>query len=300
MGSKQDNIWKCWNIHSKQDFDHFLPRIEFHPQVDKEVTQRFDLVRKLIHHSYHEYDFLDAAYERALLTLEMSLHRRHIELEGTPSEHTLTALISWGQNRGLFEDQKRITDGLVNLRNHVGHLKAHYQVGYLALGLIQRIIEIINDLYEDDELRKKRKREIRCCQRILKQVVNDGAILEWQKQRLIIFRAELLWFENRLSPHRYYFLFWPLFDPIEKEESVKICDPLVICCDMWKTKENTLVFHEINDDGELRLLDLSKSEDECKYRDWKQLFDQSSFPLQQFVEIEIGKRRMEVRCLYKR
>lgn len=73
---EKDGRWDAWG-YTHEDFDRIVSRVAFHTGVPEDVVKRFDIVKKLILHSYYEYEFLDLVYERALTTFEMALLMRH-------------------------------------------------------------------------------------------------------------------------------------------------------------------------------------------------------------------------------
>lgn len=68
-------------------------RITFNPSVPEDVVNRFHLVKKLVIHSYYEYEFADLDVERSLLTFEMALGARYSKD---------TQLIRWATDRNIL------------------------------------------------------------------------------------------------------------------------------------------------------------------------------------------------------
>lgn len=287
----RDPRWDNWTINSIEYFEKLSSRLGFHPGVSQEVTQRFEVVRKLLLHSFFVYDFLDVALERSLLTLELALKQRHFELTGF-EKSGLSKLIKWGAKEWLFEDDEEVIHCLRRIRNQIAHPNSYQLLGHLSLDLIFRIVEIINDLYEDVELRKARKDQEKQTNNRLEEFVKDGAILELSNQRLIIFKAVMLYCNNKIAPTIYHFLFWPIFDTEVRNKAIDVCEPIVIGCNSWEVKNDVITFLD-NSSGKIKLTPIDKAENRLKYANWKKSFEASTFPLSFWISSRIGELKIQ-------
>jgi hypothetical protein len=158
------------------------------------------------------------------------------------------------------------------------------------------VAEVINGLYEDVDLRKIRKVEEKAVNLDLNRLLENGAELELKEDlRLIIFKACLLHFNNKETPKKYYFLFWPIFNPTPQNESVDICEPITACSNNWEISNDVLYLRNLDDGQEIKLRQIIKNESIAKFTKWKQDFEASDFPLQTFINARIGELRMKVR-----
>lgn len=147
LGIKKDSRWNAWGYDEKQ-FLNIVSAIEFHAGVSTEVVNRFLMVKRLIMHSFFEYEFLDIAFERSLTTFEMALKIRYEEITKKNSEgKRLQALISWGAARNLFDKDEQFIQPLRHLRNYAAHPTHNSFMGFLAIEPTLRIVEIINAMW---------------------------------------------------------------------------------------------------------------------------------------------------------
>src|SRR5258707_7221650 len=128
---KRDSRWDVWE-YTPDKFHEIVSKIEFHPSVSEEVVGRFQMVKKLILHSYFEYEFLDIAFDRALMTFGMALRIRYRTIMGSESKGgSLQKVISWGATCGLFDKDEKFVQSLRRLRNFSAHPTHHSFGGYL-------------------------------------------------------------------------------------------------------------------------------------------------------------------------
>jgi hypothetical protein len=276
FAKKRDSRWGLWNP-SVEDFDKIIGEIVFHPKVSEEVIRRFELIKKLICYSYEEYDFLDAAYERAFLTFEMAIAQRYYELVGEMPKHPndpekdmpLALLIKWATENYLFEDDEMVIRSMKDIRNSVAHPKQYALTGFLGIDPIFRIIEIINGLYDNVELRKERRRiEAEINQKL--RIFNDlGGILIIDKKRFLIFLAELLLYDNKSLPHKYHLLFYPIFN-IEEDENGDIDTgrPIVVSSVNANESLGGMLFDDKNR-GQVEVTMIADPTDKAKVLEWK-------------------------------
>jgi len=294
---EKDRRWDRWSITSTQYFERLGSKIKFSPPVSDDITQRFEVVKKLLFYSFFVYDFLDVALERSLLTFELALRKRYFEITSSkPSKKksSLAKLIKWATEQELFEDDEQVIHALKRIRNETAHPKSYQLWGHLSIELILRTVEIINDLYEDVDLRRTRKQKEKQANDELDKFLENGAILESTDKRLIIFKAVLLFCNNKNERTIYRFLFWPIFDAGVKDKSVDICDPILVNCDSWKYVDDKLIFNEMNGQR-LKLNRIDSVENGRKFDHWKQAFTSSNFPLSFFVNSRIGELKLQYR-----
>lgn len=290
---KKDSRWDLWGINSIQFFKNISNNLIFKPIISDEIIKRFEVIKKLILYSYFEYEFLDVAFQSALMTFELALKIRFEELvkrKPSKKELHLYNLIKWGASENLFEDDEFIVHSLRKLRNSTVHPRNYQLFGYLVIEVIQGIVDTINGLYENIDLRKARKSEKDRLNELFEKLIKNGAILETNNKRLIIFKAILLYFNNIAQSAIYYFLFWPIFNPEIKDDNITICDPIIIPCIKWEYQESNIIFGS-SESYNSKLTKIDRIENQTKYNNWKQDFDSSSFPLSYLINIQIGELR---------
>jgi len=209
-----DPIWKHFvNGKSFEDFVASYPPFVYHEKVPTEIRQHLDDIHALLIHSFYRYRFLDIANARAMQVIEMALRVRHKEL-GSPelpsrrrkrkgSTPQLEDLLDWAEGAGLLEEtddrptwrgwNKKRTDVLRGLRNYVIHADASTVHGVTIVGMLYSVVDFVNELYADVDVRKTRHQFEKKLQSELGRVLSGGAILEIGTIRLIVFHAEVLY-----------------------------------------------------------------------------------------------------------
>lgn len=294
---KRHAVWDGMGISSLAPFERIVSRISLKPVIPQDIVKRVEVVKRLILHSYFEYEFLDAALTNTVLTFEMALKIRYREIENRSADKSmdLNKLIKWAADRYLFDDEEQIIQNLREIRNEIAHPDRYSLMGYLSIDMIQRTIDIINGMYEDIELRKSRIRVEKETNSQLKEFTENGAILELKGIRLIVFLGILLWYDNTLKTEKFYFLFWPIFNPIPKDGKVDESKPIVISCNSWKLEGGFFLFKDSELQNKVRLVPLDKEENVKKFENWKRNFEQSEFPLKQLISFRIAELRNEAR-----
>lgn len=144
---RKDTRWDGWS-YSSEHFVRIVSRITFHHGVPEDVVKRFEVVKKLILHSYYEYEFLDLAFERALTTFEMALAMRYEHMTGKKRSPTFERLIAWGTERGLFDKSENFIQPLRKIRNMRMHPRQFSIAGFPAsVEIVLRAVEVVNHMF---------------------------------------------------------------------------------------------------------------------------------------------------------
>ena len=67
---------QAFPLFADSTFDEFclyIPKFYFKKEVPEDVIRNFEIVEKLLVHSYFEYKFIDEAYEKAIRSFEMAM-----------------------------------------------------------------------------------------------------------------------------------------------------------------------------------------------------------------------------------
>jgi hypothetical protein len=269
-----NNHNKCDNRnYSLDQLKNIAKKISFSPSLSNNVVKRFEVIKKLIIYSCYEYEFLDVAFERALSTFELALRERYYEIKKIDSKKiTLCKLIDWGDSKWLFEESKDRIHSLRELRNSlVGHVTGYSLFGTMSLRPIISIVDIINGLYEDIDLRKLRKQKIQKMNTQLENILENGSILQSENIKIIIFKGELIFFNNKNNSYKYYFAFYPIFDPIETNKGMDIPNPIIISANSYDFKNDILTINDFNGE-EVKITRIVKKENQVKYDKWSKDF----------------------------
>lgn len=223
---EKDKRWEgILSSYKVEDFQTLAKEIVHLDQdMPEEITQSFDLVKRLIEYSYFEYEFLDAAFERTLINFELALRYKFIhetgETKKEAKERNLDQLINWAHRNSFIEVDKKRVHALRSLRNSTTHRYSYQLAGYTSLDLIPLVVQWINDLYDSVELRTERKREKRRIKKELKDFDTNGGILHLPDKNVMVTGIELVYFNNKTDPKTYTFFFNQYFDlPLDSEDS---------------------------------------------------------------------------------
>ncbi|MCG2615254.1 hypothetical protein LZZ85_13215 [Terrimonas sp. NA20] len=192
-------------------------RIYLKPVVDDDVKGVFKLVQRLVDLAYYEYEFFDLACMKALFALELALKKRYRQLAtagfANPAQWSLKRYLQWFLENGYFETESAdYLDQLRYIRNHFAHPEAHSFGGSIISWHITAASGLINDLYEDKDLRADRKRETSRLNSALNRIVQHGASLQIPgKERQSVYAFLIAFLNNKQTPNRYHFVYKPLF-----------------------------------------------------------------------------------------
>jgi hypothetical protein len=214
----RDSRWNIfYNDISLEEFTNDkIPKIEFKPEVNPEIVESFKLVRKLLIHSYFEYQFLDLAVTKSLHLFEMAMKLRYSELNGSAkwkSNAPLQQLIDWFRTREYFEiEHESFFKQIRFVRNHLTHPERNNLAGTVGLPWLNTVIDLINDLYEDINLRKERKRLEFEFHEQLTSFLKNGAKIKLPDGETYIYSQGSVVVNNKVNPIRITFSLLPVFD----------------------------------------------------------------------------------------
>jgi len=225
--------------------DHALEKIRFRDNVHDDIILRFEDLKAVLEAGRDNERLLRVAYEYALASFEMALRLRMDELqeryEGRtpPDDCSLSNLVEWHVAHHHFESHEFTLHSAVNLRNSLLHPDSASWGGYLFLKIIPRLVEEINDLYDDPVLRRERREECKRVNRHCKRLSTQGAVLDVNGERQLIHESHLLSYENKVNPPTYHFAFWPIYDPdIKPGDSLDDQEPILARCASWDITES--------------------------------------------------------------
>jgi hypothetical protein len=209
-----------WSIFSGTDtFDsfraNFLRPIYLKPNVNDEIRKHVGLIEKLLNHCYYEYEFIDVALLHAIFTLEKAMVIRLNELNISFNKNkTLRNLSEWFFTNGYFEiSNLDVIHQLRDIRNGKVHNTKKSFGGSVFLNKLYRALDLINDLYEDVQLRNERNSQLATVREKLHPLFGDGAILNANGERLIVHSTAFVFLNNKSQPPIFHQLIWPICDP---------------------------------------------------------------------------------------
>lgn len=228
------------NIFKEQTFEEYcsrIPEFYFKKEVPEDVKRNFEIVEQLLAHSYYEYRFIDEAYAKALTTFEMAMKIRLKDFRPHAKSMTFYPLIKTLTKLKLFETEVAYLEHLEFMRNHYSHPENHNYGGILFWHRIEPVSRMINEMYEDVNLRLERKKSAqRLTYELQKGGLDKAVVMEIQGIPKILHSLKLLFINNKHNPCTYLFACTPLFNLQEDEGSIytpfvfkaKLTNPTII------------------------------------------------------------------------
>lgn len=287
--TQRDDTWSAFRgVDSLKPFKEFIAKIRFHDKVPDAVVQTFSLVRELILHSYLSYKILDVAFEKALMGFELALHTRYCQLEGGDvhkrSNKTLKQRIDWASAEGFFTGYEGLAERIRYLRNDAAHPKCHKMRGFSVANFIICIIDVINQLFEDADTLAERVGGIRSLIKFFDEEAKKGCVLSCEGGEQIIYCAELLLANERVTSPLFYVMFQPIFDPRMKDNIIETKEPISCCATSWEFDTQGISFVSMDGSG-FRLEKLPKDQ-RGVFDEWEERLSEGEGGLVQMVVLD--------------
>lgn len=199
-----------------QTFEEFcdkLPVFWFRKEIPDDVIKNFEVVEKLLAHSYFEYKFIDEAFTKAIHTFEMAMRIRYKDFHQSKQSLSFNSLIIKLSELNLFDTSLETLKHLKSMRNNFAHPDRHSFAGTIYWNSIEKIPRLINEMYEDVNLRAER---VSKAQEFVKELrernLESGIVLQTSSENVILFRLQLLMINNKHAPMTYLLACTPIFD----------------------------------------------------------------------------------------
>lgn len=213
-------------VFGEQTFDEYCARIPsfyFREGVPEDVVKNFEVVEKMMALSYFEYRLIDEAFAKALLSFEMAMSIRYKEFSNDKKFRGFNALVIELSKLGLFETNLEYLKHLKDMRNHFTHPAMHNFGGIVYWNRIEYISRLINEMYEDVNLRKERIALTTAFNDQLKQAnLEKFVVMQINGEYTPLYSLQLLFINNKRNPHTYLLACTPLFDLTIDDGSVKV------------------------------------------------------------------------------
>jgi hypothetical protein len=218
MKLESHSVWEIYDDRAstlEQFVKNFVPSMKLRKEVGEDVVKAYKLIKSLITHSYYEYEFVDVAVSKLLQTFEMALKIRYEQLnnEEWPSKKPLAKLIEWFRIREYFEvNHKAFMDHVRNARNAFSHPQNHSFGGIALFHWFDTITDLINDIHEDVERRKKRLIEVKRLNERIHAIINEGAKINLLYESHLVYEARVLFVEEIDDVSNYLFYYKRLYE----------------------------------------------------------------------------------------
>ncbi|MBK7967978.1 MAG: hypothetical protein IPK08_03085 [Bacteroidetes bacterium] len=198
-----------------------IPKFYFRMGVPKDVIQNFEVVEKMLALSYYEYKLIDEAYAKAIHTFEMAMSIRYKEIFPQSKKATFNILITELSKLNLFDTDLDTLKHVKYMRNHYSHPERHSFGGIVFWKRIEFTSHLINEMYEDIELRLERNKITEeFLHQLEKANLNKSLVMEIEGKQTILFSMSLLFINNKRTPKTCLLVCTPLFDMEQDGDSI--------------------------------------------------------------------------------
>lgn len=211
-----EKIFKPHFIFGGKTFEEYcsnIPEFYFRKEVPDDVVSNFEVIEKLLVFSFYEYKFIDEAYTKAIYTFEMAMSIRYNQFSPKAVKAGFDTLIKKLDKLNVFDANIDVLESIKRVRNHCAHPKRHGFAGIAIWNNIEFINRLINELYDDIDIRLERQNLIKnLTDRLQKLNLNNGVVIHINGEPTILYKLELLFINNKHNPKTYLFACTPLFD----------------------------------------------------------------------------------------
>lgn len=269
----------------------FVPELYLRPEVPEDVRSSIEIARRLTEFSYFEYKFYDEALLKVMTSFEMALKIRYYELtkeEWDWKRKGLKQLIGWFNERNAFEvENPDFLDVVKDVRNQLAHPDRHNFSGPHCRTLMENVVDLINDIYEDAELRMKRMEPTRRISEWLNRY-RQGVFCQLNNTGYLACSAWLAFIDNKTVPPEIHFYFSSICDVGESERQANtwINPPI------YYFKASTVVIGNekiLLSDNQGNMLSVSAdiAEDQQKeLTEWIALYRKRCYPLEGYIAVK--------------
>lgn len=257
-------------------FDSFqsnlLKPIFFKPNVSEDIKLQVSVIEKLLIHSYYEYDFIDLALNQSIIILEKAMRIRYREINNKSSKKlTLAKLIDWFFDNNYFEIKNiEVLNQLRSIRNNKVHNEERSSGGIMFLKKVYNTLDLINDIYEDRDLRILRNKETDDLQQKIDEIFKEGVIIKLGVNKIISFRAIIIFFNNKLIPQKACIFFWPIFAATDYPKyEAKRLKVFKLEFSNWNITSDGLFATDSNSGENVEIVKIDNEINKAKFQQWK-------------------------------
>jgi hypothetical protein len=218
---EKDPKWSAFSEYTWESFQETcVPKVPLISTVHPEVHKQYRAIRKLIAHSYFEYEFFDIAAGQMTMLVEMAMVWKYEQLTGEPwqrktkkgeKRRDLKNLFDWLTQNGHFSTTfPTDTNFLRQVRNYYAHPKKHAFSGGTHLKSIIHLIHFINELYDSNVVTGNRLSEPIASWLTLNEAKRK--VLKFPSGQLLLSAIFLAFIDLSNAVPQYYFAAFPLFD----------------------------------------------------------------------------------------
>lgn len=279
---ERDPRWNAYPLIPKEP-ERFLEvfRNEYYlkPEVDEDIRQQFNVIIRLVEFSYYEYEFFDVASNLALSVIEMALRIWYKKQTGTQwGKRPLQQLLKCASDNEYFEaDSELYLNWLRESRNIITHREQYYYQGAFMNTYIHTMLDLTNDLYEDVDKRRERKRLLASYNRVFDTIRPKGILIRYDGVlQYVAYHIRNGFVDNKSEPTLVTFLAKPLFKtpPVyQPGESYLILPFEEIALNNVEIINDQTIHGTNKDDKTVEITCCSEPEELENFKQWKEGYD---------------------------
>ncbi|MBL7910125.1 MAG: DUF4145 domain-containing protein [Bacteroidia bacterium] len=262
---------KVWEFETLEEYKkNILEDVFIKNEVPESIKIDLQLIEKIMLYTFYEYDFIDVALVQSIFTLERALKTKYKEL-GQTDTMNLEKLINWFFKNNYFEtDSVSEIHSLRDVRNKKAHDIERHDKGLLYIKPVFTIFDLINDLYEDKDLRVERKKTLLEIQGNLNEICKEGLIFEIKGKKYIGFQSLALFYNNKADVNELTLNVWLIYKPGTLSYNYGIAsNSIEITIINWEFKDNELVATLKEDGSVFSATPLIEAKNIDQFKNWK-------------------------------
>ena len=142
--------------------------------------------------------------------------------------------------------------------------------GIMVLSKLKTPVTLINDVYEDRELRAERKNLVSSLQLELDRITKGGGILNTSSEKMIIEKAIVGFVNNKSNQHKLSLIIWPIYDPeiyLDNDKMIANRPTIELNLTDWKVTNNQFTALQ-NESDKIVLHSIVKDVNREKFLNW--------------------------------
>ncbi|MCK6649355.1 MAG: hypothetical protein L6Q66_06850 [Bacteroidia bacterium] len=145
-------------------------------------------------------------------------------------------------------------------------------------------------MYEDSNLRIIRKNEIEKLQKDLNVFLKDGGIIYHNGKRTIVFKADIVFLDNKSTPNNLTLIVWPIFnpEPYRNDRHFKPYSFEIQIID-WELNADSFIGLNSIDNAEINFLKINDDNNNEKFSKWRdEFYSLKNFSLILFLTYDLN------------
>ncbi len=241
--------------------------------------------------AFYDYGQVDEVLGLAIRALEMALRQRlGISKGSTKHGNKFFQLINEAEEKGLLTRSAESLHSMRRIRNEIVH-GTDMRLGIVAFDPIQHVVDAINELYQDTDIRLRSREEERINAH-LKRLSKTGGNMILPDYNVGVFVGECIYLDNRKGPSKYVLTLWPYFDLTIVNGRVDDGTPIQVESTDLIVDDSGLLF---GTPSAMRLV-FYTGDEAASHKDWMRRFNGHEMPLPFLITHRLAQiRTVELR-----